>query len=125
MGPPLLTPRCRHSSCTVQSDDGSTKCIIIIGGLTNEEQNSKSTEILHIEDQKWVKGPNLPGGIRSSACVALPPTSDFACVLIGGRTEKYKYIGKNVFGLKKSLDEWTLLGQITNGRFSHIALPFL
>ena len=127
MGPPLLTPRCCHSSCTVQSDDGSTKCIIIIGGLTDEEQNSKSTEILHIADQKWVQGPNLPVGIRNSACVALPPTSNFACVIVGGYTNDVSQSNEvtypNVYGLEKNLMKWTLLGEIRTSRTCHIALP--
>ena len=127
MGPPLLTPRCRHSSCTVQSDDGSTKCIIIIGGLTDEEQNSKSTEILHIADQKWVQGPNLPVGIRNSACVALPPTSNFACVIVGGYTieanQSNEVTYPNVYGLEKNIIKLTFLGEIKTSRTFHIALP--
>ena len=145
MGPPLLTPRCRHSSCTIQSDDGSTKCIIIIGGWTDEEENSKSTEILYVADQKWVQGPNLPVGIRSAACVALPPTSNFACVVVGGYTLEDPSSGEphledhhwmtiigpphldvtypNVYGLDTKLMKWTLLGEIRTSRTCHIALP--
>ena len=122
MGPPLLTPRCGHSSCTIQSDDGSIKCIIIIGGWTDEEHNSKSREILHIVDKKWVQGPNLPVGIRNSACLALPPTSKFFCVLIGGYTKENSYTS-NAYGLNRSSNEWTLLGKIRRGRYNHIALP--
>ena len=83
-------------------------------------------EILDLKEQRWGKGPNLPLGTHLASCVALPPTSDFACVLIGGRTQKNVEMckGENVFGLKKSLDEWILLGTIQTGRFSHIALPF-
>ena len=127
MGPSLLTPRCRHSSCTIQSDDGSTRCVIIIGGWTDEEQNSKSTEILYIADQKWVQGPNLPVGIRSSACVALPPASNFACVIIGGytieATSSNEVTCPNVYGLDKNLMKWTFLGEIRTSRTRHIALP--
>ena len=118
----LLTPRFRHSSCALLSDDGSTRCIIIIGGWTYKEQNSKSTEILHIADQKWVQGPNLPVGMRSSACVALPPTSNFSCVIIGNSSGEESF-SSGVYGFDKSLSEWTPLGKIRKGRYNHIALP--
>ena len=135
MGPPLLTPRCRHSSCTIQSDDGSTKCIIIIGGLTENEEIeefeeikvSKSTEILYFAEQKWVQGPELPVGLAAAACIALPPSSNFSCIVIGGTTEvaytSYGAISSNVYGLDKNLMKWTLLGQIRTSRSCHIALP--
>ena len=84
-----------------------------------------------MKEQRWVKGPNIPLGTHIASCVALAPTLEYACLLIGGRTEKYKNENlaeyeywKNVYGLRKSLDEWTLLGKIKEGRFSHIALPF-
>ena len=82
----------------------------------------KSTEILVLTDQKWVRGPEFAVGIKAAACVALPPSSNFSCVVIGGWTEKEDY-SSNVYGLDKSLTEWTLLGKIRNGRHSHIALP--
>ena len=72
----------------------------------------------------------MPLGTHNASCVALPPILDFACLLIGGLTQKDGYdfysvdIGENVYGLKKSLDEWTLLGKIKTGRFSHVALQF-
>ena len=140
MGPPLLTPRCRHSSCTIQSDDGSRKCIIIIGGWTEKVKFSKSTEILYLAEQKWVQGPELPGGIRSPACIPLPPTSNFACVVVGGytfnNTSRTSWVDTwltpggqnevtlpNVYGLDKNLMKWTLLGKIKTSRTNHIALP--
>ena len=124
-GPSLLAARARHSSCAIQSDDGSIKSIIAISGNTDHEYNSETTELLDFRDKKWVEGPDLPLGIRDSACVALPPTSYFACIVVGGEisegiTNKYS---SNVYGLNKSLDEWTLLGKITRGRSRHIALP--
>ena len=121
-GPSLFTPRVGHSSCVIQSDDGSDKCIIIIGGWTDQESFLKSTEILDLTDQKWVQGPELAVGMRAAACVALPPSSNFACVVVGGWTKK-EDCSSNVYGLDKSLMEWKLLGKIRNGRHSHIALP--
>ena len=127
MGPPLLTPRCRHSSCTIQSDDGSTKCIIIIGGQTDLEEFSKSTEILYLAKKSWVKGPELPEGVNSAACVALPSTSNFACVVIGGFTKEAVSLpgatSSNVYGLNKDLNGWTFLDKISTSRAIHIALP--
>ena len=121
-GPSLFTPRVGHSSCVIQSDDGSDKCVIIIGGWTDQERFSKSTEILDLTEKKWIQGPDLAVGIKAAACVALPLSSNFACVVVGGWTKK-EYYSSNVYGLDKSLTEWTFLGKIRNGRRSHIALP--
>ena len=112
-----------HSSCAIQTEDGSTKSIIIIGGWGNEHDVFKTTEILHIEDQKWVRGPELPIGIRNESVVELPTASNFACVLVGGRTEKEDY-SSDVYGLDRRLTEWTHLGKIRAARRSHIALRF-
>ena len=106
--------------------------IIITGGMTDNEYWSTDTEILDLKEQGWIKGPNLPLGIHDASCVALPPTLDFASLLIGGRAHKYEFgehlfcIKSSVYGLKKSLDEWILLGDFTRsrrGRYHHIALP--
>ena len=95
-----------------------------MGGDTwlGQKCHSKSTEILHLKDKKWVLGPELPLEIKYSSCVALPPTSNFACVIIGGWTKEECYSSK-VYGLNESLTEWLLLGNIRTRRRSHIALP--
>ena len=46
------------------------------------------TEILHSKSPKWVQGPELPLGISNASCVALPPTSDIACIVVGGETSR-------------------------------------
>ena len=121
-GPSLLTARCNHSSCAIQSNDGSTKCIIIIGGIMNDQdEDHKATEILYATEQKWVQGPRLPVEVGSTACVALPPTSNFACVIVVNSTSEESFL--YVFGLDKNLSEWTLLGRIEKGRYGYIALP--
>ena len=117
----MPTPRDYHCSCTIQSDDGSTKCVIIMGGTTNKGRFSKTTEILN-QDFRWVQGPLLPVGIEDAACVALPPKCDLACVVIGGETIEESY-SSNVYGLNKSLTKWYTLGKIKTGRRRHIALP--
>ena len=118
----MLTPRDYHCSCAIQSDDGLTKCVIIIGGTTNKGRFSKSTEILNLKDQKWVQGPLLPVGIEDAACVALPPQSDFACIVVGGEKSD-ENVSPNVYGLNKTLTKWSILGKIKTGRRRHIALP--
>ena len=124
-GPLLLEPRRNHSSCAIQSDDGSIQSIIIIGGATFLEHRlvyASTTEILHLTDPKWVQGPELPLGIINASCVALPQTSAFACIVVGGETRRLVF-SSNVYGLNRRLTEWTLLGTIRTGRSSHIALP--
>ena len=133
-----MVARSHHSSCAIQADDGSTQCILVLGGQTNQEQFSKSTEILNIKDQKWIQGPTLPFGVKYAACVALPPSSNFACALIGGEindnhtsrlssqslTSHHTY-SFCVHGLNKTLTKWLLLGKIDIGAAGtghHIAL---
>ena len=77
---------------------------------------------MDLKKLKWTQGPELPLGISETSCVALPPTHNFACVLIGGKTEEEEY-SSNVYGLNRSLKEWTLLGEIRTGRCGHVALP--
>ena len=118
----MLEPRAGHSTCAIQSDDGSTKCILIIGGFTYAKK-SKTTEILYLTKRNWIHGPRLPVEIESAACVAHPPTSNFACVIVGGSSINSSSSSSNVYGLDKSLSKWTLLGKIRNERYGHIALP--
>ena len=77
---------------------------------------------MDLKKLKWFQGPELPLGIFETSCVALPPTHNFACVLVGGKTKEEEY-SSNVYGLNRSLKEWTLLGKIRTGRCNHIALP--
>ena len=111
----------------MQSDDGSTKCIIVIGGLTGHYPSyscSKTTEILDLENREWVQGPELPIGLDNAACVALPPASNFACVVLGGRTDDKDHyeVSNVVYGLNKKLTEWTFLGKMREGTCNNIAL---
>ena len=118
----MISARFSHSSCAIQSQDGTTECIIIIGGITKEGLSS-STEIMKIKERKWVQGPNLPYGIKNAACVALPPTMNYSCVVIGGEGEnEEERFSSKVYGLDRSLSTWNLLGEIQNGRRDHIAL---
>ena len=136
----MLEPRAGHSSCAIQSDDGSTQCIIVIGGSTNQGRYLKSVEILKVNNkkshssigakwpknnQKWAKGPPLPCVVEDAHCVPLHPLTNFACVIIGGWIGGDKPINRSsdVYGLNKELTEWKLLGKIRNGRSNHIALP--
>ena len=118
----MITARFSHSSCAIQSLDGTTECIIIIGGITDEGL-TKSSEILKIKDKKWSQGPELPYGIKNAACIALPPTVNHACVIIGGEGESNEErFSSKIYALDKSLSSWSFLGEITNGRRDHIVL---
>lgn len=92
----LITGRERHFTCAIPSDNGKTKCIIVLGGYTDNEEYSKSTEILTIKDQKWIPGPDLPRGMRDAACVALPSTMKYALLLIGG-SDQDNYLSTGFF----------------------------
>ena len=128
-GPSLLSERCFHSSCAILSDDGSVQFIIIMGGTTchrnskfeYERKYSKSTEILNIKYQEWIRGPTLPCEIRQAACVSLPFLTDFACIIVGGSTFE-EYCSSDIYGLNNALTEWKHLGKIRKGRQSHIAV---
>ena len=82
---------------------------------------SKTTEILCVTEQKWVQGPRLPVDLGFATCAALPPTSNFACVIVGCSLSEMSFL--YVYGLDKNLSEWTLLGRIKKGRYCHIAIP--
>ena len=118
-----------HCSCVIPSEDGSTQSIIIIGGTTEDREVSNTSEILDLNGQKWVQGPALPLGVRYRACVTLPPTSNFSCVVFGSETG-IKSSGEDIYGLDKRLMEWKLLGKFTTKRQNrfftadfYIALP--
>ena len=87
---------------------------------------SRTSEILDLDNRKWVQGPELPLGLHNSACVALPRTSNFACVVIGGvdwmctgnkEDKDNDKISDVVYGLNKKLTEWTFLGKMNGRRF--------
>ena len=112
-GPSLLAARSFHSSCAIKSDDGTTESIVIVGGEKNDnDELLRSTEILKIKEQKWISGPTLPIGLADAACVELPPIMNFACLVIGGRTDGDQNWSSNVYGLDKSLSTWRYLGDI-------------
>merc|ERR1711997_771212 len=109
-GPSLISARYGHCSCIIQSDDGTTDVIVIIGGDTNQGITN-TTEIFNIKESKWTQGPPLPFGIDDAACVSLPPTmksvSNISCVVVGGTnldaTIRNKYNSSDVYGLNSSL----------------------
>ena len=113
-----------HCSCVISSDDGSTQSIIIIGGNTKEESYSNTTEILDLNAKKWVQGPDLPSGEIYTACIALPPTSKFSCVVFGKEIGE-DLSGIGVYGLDKRPMEWKFLGMLKKGSYTpvDIALP--
>ena len=92
-----------------------------MGGRTDKEMSSKSTEILYTNKQKWVKGPSLPCELTLASCVAFPPTANFSCIVIGGIMKDDRW-SSNVYALNRKLTEWTNLGKIRTGRSSHITL---
>ena len=76
--------------------------------------NSKTTEILNIQDQTWAPGPTLPCVVRLASCVLLPPIINFSCVFVGKRIEETKYCSNvYMYGLNRTLTEWILLGTFT------------
>ena len=85
---------------------------------------SKTTEILCVTEQKWVQGPRLPVDLGFATCAALPPTSNFACVIVGCSLSEKSFL--YVYGLDKNLSEWTLLGRIKNRKIlSHCNTNFI
>ena len=69
-----------------------------------------TTEILNMKYQTWARGPTLPSEVIWTSCVLLPPIINFACVIVGKRTQETNYCS-NVYGLNRALTEWTLIGK--------------
>ena len=71
----------------------------------------------------------MPEGIGKPVCISLPPTTNFSCVIVGGTTngEFDKQIlegfSTNIYGLNKTLTEWSHLGKIREGSRFNVALP--
>ena len=84
---------------------------------------TKSTEVLKTDESSWSKGPNLPIGIRSAACVSIPCKfrTKYASLVIGGYTPDEKF-SPNIYALDIDLTEWHLIGKLKTGRRNHIAL---
>ena len=80
-----------------------------MGGLTNDSTDVFSTEIYNLKDELWIQGPRLPNEESCASCAPLPPTSSYACIFIGKGTVINNF-SSNVYGLKKNLIEWILLG---------------
>ena len=92
------------------------------GGTIRESRNLKTTEILNIKKQKWIQGPSLPCGIQQAACVSLPFSTEFACIIVGGCTMIEEPASSDIYGLNNALTKWKHLGKIRKGRQSHIAV---
>ena len=135
-GPSLLKARCKHSSCVVQSADGTIKAVIILGGEIHHQskrENADTTEIFLIKERKWIQGPKLPNEMDRTTCVALPFSINYHCIVIGGMgwggiaidsVNPGHTMYENVYGLGRSLTAWTFLGRIERKkREYHIALP--
>ena len=95
-----------------------------MGGLTKDLVDVYLTEIYNIKDEMWVQGPTLPCEERCASCAPLPPTSNYACIVIGKGTVENNF-SSNVYGLKKNLTEWILLGKTKKGSDFSVALPLL
>ena len=75
---------------------------------------------MKIKERQWVQGPSFPCHIRGAACVALPPTMKYACIVLGGCVPEG--ISSNIYGCDRSLTTWKLLGEMKKGRMYHIVL---
>ena len=98
---------------------------MVIGGWTNQGR-SNTTEFFNIKESKWTQGPPLPCGISHPACASLPPTMksipNISCIVVGGGNDKERF-SSDVYGLNRTMTNWTHLGKIKKGRRGHIVLP--
>ena len=63
----------------------------------------------------------MPNAIFKAACVSLPPTANFACVIVKGWA--FDNLSSNVYGLNKTLTEWIHLGKTQIKEQCLIAFP--
>ena len=105
----------------MKSREGNVYTIVIVGGCTESSYFSSSTEILSVEENKWLKGPDLPIVVCSASCVVLPYHERYSCLLIGGRSTEgtEDYISDSIYALENDLKRWTLVGHLKEPRCGH------
>ena len=116
-----------HASCAINCKEGSIKTIIVVGGSTDFEEYSSSTELFDAKENQWSRGPDLPIKVKEAACVTTPSNMKYSCLVIGGISKEWfgykEYISRSIFGLDQELKSWTHVGFLKRARYGHIILP--
>ena len=103
----------RNAASSVTMPDG----VYIFGGT----RNPKTSEFLPNESNSWQIGPEIPNGHERGCAIKI---SDFEVILIGGY---FGLDGKNldrIIKLDANTNEWTDLGKLQIGRYSHACAVF-
>ena len=91
--------------------------VYIFGG----KRNPKTSEFLPNESNSWQTGPIIPNGHERGCAIKV---SDFEVILIGGY---FGLDGQNldrIIKLDINTNEWTDLGRLQVGRYSHACVVF-
>ena len=89
---------------------------MVVGG-----RDMKSSEIFDAKSNLWRNGPELPKNIGYSQFVMAAPSSEYRAVLIGGASDGVEILS-DIYGLTKDYKKFVKIGNLKDGRFSHIAM---
>ena len=110
----------RFHACTgIEEENGSLTKVLVVSGRTNSGLTC-SSEIYNIEYNYWSDGPAMVEAVWSSALVSASASSDVGAYLIAGYNGNDRVTG--VYAISKNLDQWTLVGNISQKRTEHVAV---
>ena len=107
---PVLNVKRVYSGCTVMTTLNNEKKIIVTGGFVDSNHPSMtSTEILDLNGDRWVYGPELPKPHHTHDMVSL---ADKVYVIAGGGRRSYENDYYNtIYEMDSTLKSWRLLKQ--------------
>ena len=111
---PMSQKRQSHS-CLVIGDE-----VLVTGGLDENYNNLKSTEIFDSKQRRWRTGPELPTGIHNAQLVRAKSGFDYIAYLIGGEISIAR-ASSAVYGNTRGFKKLLKIEDLDKERRSHVA----
>ncbi len=117
--PDLSYPRSDAFAGRLDSEDGSTKSVVVAGGAGTNSAFLTSTEIFDFSSGEWIQGPELPeSGVRGGASVQFGR----GFLAVGGYSEDSSFSDKILF-FDPDTEAWVDTGKrLKTGRAYAVAL---
>ena len=126
-----------HSCTEIEDENGKVTKILVVGGVKGPKvvvygkimigkpdmKYADSSEIYDVEKKVWQMGPKLNQPIFKSTLVTSPASKIYSAYLIGGHNGKEGI--SRIYGIKKDLSKWNLIGYMGQARYSHFALNII